>query len=624
MSTHEREAFERTIVEYLDGALDAHAAEALLEEVNASPERRAVFEQLEMLWQALRGLAQAEGNALPAVDVKDAVLTAIAVESALEDQPDLEAPTREAIAAAARELIIDPEDDASRSAADDLRARSLAHRDEVDAYAAMAIELEAIAQELAPSLPSIDIRDAVLATIAGDVPETEHRTPSRGVVSFQRGRRHRAQSVQWPLVAAAAVLLTLLGSWSLLMPRGVESPIEPMATPVEPAPVAVEPPVVIAEPAEPLEISPSPLESAFSRMAEAMPERTAPPATVDSINLAAISSSDVWTAQQAAIRDADGRASIRALASLPAERARALAETPNQRPEVVVGAAASLPPIEAQRALLALREDGHQSPSLVFAEAEAARAVAKAEVEGDEDIDIGISAIDGPSLEDIIAELRAIDPDNALSYYWEAINLLQQGDLEGALTMLEAAEQLESAHAYSLEGARATQAALEAAGMSPDAAMAAAALSAGMSQYDFLTTLGQDLLDEAFRYEAMGFTEAAEQILSSAQRFGAQIEAGSPMSWEQLAGLDLQRAAIEALESFFISTDDLVTLTNDALGLVANMDSMASFFDAFNSLFLTAFDADFFNELSQAILGQGDIDFFAAYAPAGQPATNAH
>jgi hypothetical protein len=621
VNRHEREAFERTVVEYLDGALDALAAETVRQQAASSPEHHAVFEETETLWRALQELGQADAASLPRADFKDAILSALAAEELPADDPALESPSRESIAAAVRELFLDPPDDSACAMADALRARSEAHRQEVDAYEALAQDLTEIARDTGENYPRVDLREAVLATLAGDAAESPRDSRRSGgqVVSFHRGRAHRAQPVQWPLIAAAAVLLMLLGGWNLLTPRGPEAPMEPVAVSPPSDTPAPEAPVITAEPSTTPDPGPAtPLESAFSRMAEAMPQpvRTAPaPDATTAPDLSVIGLEDVWRAQQAALADPNARASVKALATLPVDRARDLASQSNLPPDTLAGVAASLPPAEARVAMLAVREHGDPTPSRVFTEARATRALYE-----EEPVEVAM-AIDGPTLDQIIAELRAIDPDNALTYYWEAIDRLQQGDLEGALALLETAESLESAHAYSLENARSTQNALEAAGMNRDSAIAAAALAAGMSEYDFLTSLGQDLMDEALRYDTLGHTEAAEQILTAAQRFGAQIEAGSAMSWEQLAGLDLQRAAIEALESFFLSPDDLMALTSDALGLVASMESVASFFDAFNNLFLHPFEADFFAELSQLVLQQGDLELFAHpdfLAPAAQ------
>jgi len=623
VNRQEREAFERAAVDYLDGALDARAAEALRREAEASPDRRALFAQAEGLWQALHALGKHESDALPRVEIREAVLSAIAAHDLPADAPELEAAPREAIAAAARELFLDPANELENTLADEFRAQSGTHRQEFDACEKLAEDLKSLAIDAEPVCPPVDLRESILATIAGDTAASDHdgsrsRTPGSKVVSFQRGRMHRAQPMQWPLIAAAAVLLMLVGSWSLFMGGEPEAPVEPVA--VTPAPEIVpETPILMVEP-EPEPETPvvTPLENAFTRMAEAMPQpvRMAPkPESTPEPDLASITLDEIWSVQRAALADPGSRAAVRALAHMPADQARALVDTPGQDPDILVGAAASLPPAEARVALLTIREDRDPEPSRVFAEAETARAMR-------EEFPEVLAPVDAPSLEQIIAELRAIDPDNALTYYWEAIDRLQEGDLEGALALLEAAEQLDAAHAYSLENARANQSALEAGGMSRDSAVAAAALSAGMSQYDFLTSLGQDLMDEAFRYDAMGHTEAAEQILTAAQRFGAQIENGSSMTWEQLAGLDLQRAAIEALESFFFSPDDLAALTNDALNLVASMESVASFIDAFNNLFLQPFDADFFTGLSQLILNQGDVDLFAHPQFPALPAQN--
>lgn len=610
MNRHEQMRLERAAIAYLDGALDAASAAAFREELVASPEARALFMSLETAWRALEHEAVAARAEDVAVDLRGAVLAALDGAALPADDPSLEHPTPDDIEAAVRELLLDPLEDVTRAEAEALRALSPAHARAMDLYEGLANDLRALEEARTEALPAVDLRDAVLTTVAG-----QHRQEAAGkaepptVVSFRRNRVHRSAPVPWGLVAAAAVLVVALATW-WSAPSPAPEALDPVATPIEPAPVVPESPTIAAVPdsTDDPAATRAPLEDALSRVAQTLPEpavRTPEAVPAFSPDLAAVSLEDVWTLQRNAVLDPSTRASVWAMARVPEEVAAHIAGDAASPPAARVGAAFALPPAEAQVALLAVRSDVAPTPSLVFAQGIATRAVA---ADPEVAVDPEVSA---PSLAQIIAELRALDPDNALTYYWEAITRLQAGDIEGALALLDVAESMEAANAYALESARETEAALQAAGMSPVAAAAAAALSAGMSQYDFLTSIGQDLMDEAQRLHAFGDTTAAEQILSAAQRLGEQIEAGSAMSWEQLAGLDLQRAAIEALENFLISTDDLLALTNDAFGLVAGMESMASFFDAFNSFFLNAFDPDFLTELSQNILRSGDLAVLA-------------
>ena len=145
--------------------------------------------------------------------------------------------------------------------------------------------------------------------------------------------------------------------------------------------------------------------------------------------------------------------------------------------------------------------------------------------------------------------LREMAPDNSLAYYMDAQIRFAQGNYAGALESLEYAASLQAASAYALETAQRHSAALQAAGLPADVAQLLAAFNAGTDEYASLTQLSADLLGYGAYFESIGDYDTALAIYKSVQHLGAQINAGADFTNEMLAGLDTQRASIEAINA---------------------------------------------------------------------------
>jgi hypothetical protein len=112
---------------------------------------------------------------------------------------------------------------------------------------------------------------------------------------------------------------------------------------------------------------------------------------------------------------------------------------------------------------------------------------------------------------------------------------------------------------------------------------------------------------------AVGDYDTAEDIFEAVQRLGQQAEEGALFSQEQLAGLDMQAAAIDVLEQLYIaieSTEGIDQLATQTRDLVASIDQLGGFFDALDQLFFGEESSDFFNMISGWILQSGDLALF--------------
>jgi hypothetical protein len=212
-----------------------------------------------------------------------------------------------------------------------------------------------------------------------------------------------------------------------------------------------------------------------------------------------------------------------------------------------------------------------------------------------------------------IADVKSIDPENALPYYLEAKILLDGHNTQAALESLQAAAALSEASAYSLKSALAQAKALEASGMETDAARMVAALTAGVDENNFLCQLAGDLLDYAQGFLSANDSATAESIYRSVEQFGQQVEAGADLSQEQLAGLDIQRQALAGLSQLpgtVESADGVAYVTEATDALRIEIIDLADFFSELDQLFLKPMTTDFWNMVSGIILGSGDLSLF--------------
>ncbi|HQB02275.1 MAG TPA: hypothetical protein PLY90_03165 [Candidatus Hydrogenedentes bacterium] len=143
--------------------------------------------------------------------------------------------------------------------------------------------------------------------------------------------------------------------------------------------------------------------------------------------------------------------------------------------------------------------------------------------------------------------LRNLDPGNSLAYFMDAQVRFAAGDYVNALESLQEASRLSFASAYGLSNAQHHRAVLEAAGYPAETAGALAAFYAGTEEYGYLEQMRNDLLDYGSYFESIGDYESAFAIYKSIGELGGQLLNGAAFGNEQLAGLDMQTAAMEAI-----------------------------------------------------------------------------
>lgn len=145
------------------------------------------------------------------------------------------------------------------------------------------------------------------------------------------------------------------------------------------------------------------------------------------------------------------------------------------------------------------------------------------------------------------AALRGLDPDNGLFQFMEAQFHFSTGDYASGIEALQEASRFSSASAYGLANAQNHRAILEAAGYPDDVSGALAASYAGTEEYAYLQQMRDELLDYGTYFESIGDYETAFAIYKSIGELGGQLLSGASFANEQLAGLDMQMAAVDAI-----------------------------------------------------------------------------
>jgi tetratricopeptide (TPR) repeat protein len=487
-------------------------------------------------------------------------------------------------------------DDAKRIEA--LIASSEPYRREHAWLKAAYADLDAMGRAFSAKSPQVDLVNAVMATVA----EAE-RPKKVASIDAERARRRERGRTWLGVAAAAAIVFALLG-YAVLKGMsthdatgpGLEQltqnpPDAPGNQSVEPTP---DPDTVLAGTRQQFMDKYKEFRDDFNT-----PDASESVEPTESPVLDAPSIGDIVTARREASGDSRGISRLVQWASLKKEQALDLAQSQNSTPQVIVGAAQSLTGQEAAQILLTAVGQLPDDPN---ARLELAKAFDEAPEAGSE----------GQALEQL-PSLYALDPENALPYYLEAKLRLEQNDLAGALEALRIAEGLPRASAYSLESAIAKAEALIASGLPADEARLVSALTAGMDQYNFLCDLGKNLLEYGQDYMAAGDYDTARGIVEAVQRLGQQAEQGANFSQEQLAGLDMQAAAIDVLEEIYTAIEyyeGIGQLTTQTRDLVASIDQLGGFFDALDQLFFSEGSSDFFNMISGWILQSGDLDIF--------------
>ncbi|NUM56834.1 MAG: hypothetical protein HUU46_24660 [Candidatus Hydrogenedentes bacterium] len=471
-------------------------------------------------------------------------------------------------------------------------------------------DLEAIEHKARIHAGSIDIVDGVMCAVKKATAPVE-------VVSFEKARS--AKRALWPALAAAAAVMAAIG---YLVFSGPDAPATNGTTNGTTGPQLAAPPKSnVPELPTSLANSRDALEKKRKELGPDADEIAKPLVLTQGPNLQLPGGVDEVIAAR---RDATTKgASVDKLlewARLDREFARKLVDAPDADPDVLVAASESLAGEERRRVLLT--------------------AVGKLEDDPNSRMQLARAYVDEPAADPRTAEehqaqaltqlsdVKSIDPENALPYYFEAKVQLDEGDTEAALLSLQSASGLSEASAYSLKSALAQAEALEASGMEADVARMVAALTAGVDENNFLCQLAADLLEYAQGFLSANDTATAEAIYNGVEQLGRQVEAGADLSQEQLAGVDIQRHALEGLGQLYTtveSADGVASVTEATNALTVDVIELAEFLTALDELFLKPMTTEFWNLLSGIVLVSGDIFLFenpeiaSATAPAATP-----
>jgi len=251
------------------------------------------------------------------------------------------------------------------------------------------------------------------------------------------------------------------------------------------------------------------------------------------------------------------------MGSLTEDEARRLLERGDLSLSAYLGALQFLPPDEAASRLREAVEQYPDDPQMRYMLAR--NLAANPETRGE-------------ALEQIAA-LNALSSDNSLGRYMEAQVRLESGDVDGALASLAQGMTMQSADAFGLADAQNRGAALAAAGVEEDLSRFLAYAQAGRSQYAELTTLGDDLMAQGAAYEEAKDYETAAALYQGVQSLGEQVVEGAEFANEQLAGMDLQMSALDALVRVteVLATPGGMQMLEAAYGALA--ESLTSFLE---------------------------------------------
>jgi len=485
-------------------------------------------------------------------------------------------------------------------------------RAEYDWLASVSKDLDALGAASRAQTPEVDLVDAVLERVprVARSDETVGKTRAHENVIPLEGARRRTWTTAWVALAAAAAAVLVF--WALAH-RPAKAPevgkiareeIETRTMPPVSTPVAKEPRDALHASAQ------AGFESSKSKSRQvreflpAVPRSRAIASRLAADEEApedegALTVGTVLALRRSGVDDPGAQAALVDLATLKADKAGALLDTVQASLTAKVGAVRSLPPEDAERILLAAIDRNPDDPYLRYELATVYEAQDSAAVEGASE----------KAAEQVAATIE-LDPHNALSYYKLAANLFRQDDVDSATALLAQAADMEDAKTYTEEAAAYRQEALESTGVASDTAKLVMALTAGTEQYNDLQALSSELLGYGEYFEQTGQTDLAQQIYEAVYGFGVQITDNATYSVERLAGLDIERAAIDMLEGIFSllgTQESMEALADQLQGLVNEFDAMLGFFDSLNQFFLGTSDVDLLNLFADLVLQGGDL-----------------
>lgn len=580
MTEHETHNLE-ILAAYLEGRLSGEACARLEEELAVSGPLRATCDALRPVVSELKEIGDCYKQRTPAIDITASVMARLHEADDMAEAPYLDrvadAVMGDLPPAEAESVINGHPNDAAwmRNAAKDLTAagKQFAHR-----------------------TGRVNVEEAVMAAIRGADAE-----PPRNTISFDRARVARlVKRAAWTGMAVAATLAMAVGLMQTFRPARTDQPLAPVAivpTPQPAAPSRVEVAKLGLEEAS---------EQVRQRMILPRVQPVEPSETFESVEgpeAGALDPKTVVQTRKEAAGNEEAWGKLQQWASLDEQEARTLLKQSALSPEVAIAAAEALPAEEREPHLLMAIGQGYNDPRahLVLAETHAENGQAAMDVTAEE-------------------TWSTVDPDNAYPYYLQARYLLDQGDIEGALELLNQAAALPKVDAYSLEAARDKVEALKATGMDADTAKLLAAFTAGQDEYDRLCDLGQDLLEYGLTYQEAGDLETAKALYESVLTLGEQIENGASFVSDQLAALDMQRASIEALGEVYTAleaVEGLEALTVQVIELLGKFEGINAFLSDVESFFATTDNTDLWTALADLFLQGGNIPLLDLFSDEG-------
>lgn len=467
-------------------------------------------------------------------------------------------------------------------------------RSECEALQGLAEDIELMGHAIVADLPPVDLAGAVMDAIG----QTDARP---AIIPFVPRPRRRVRWA-WAGLAAAAALAIMIG---LVRTKEVSEDVVDQRTQVVSTPPVTAQPVPAVSEEEGLRtpVSPALQQPATQKIAEEftkLTKRTLPrmrPSSrnVDIPDLAAITVRDVFDDRVDTLTKEDALDRINQWATLSAERARQIANTAGVSPGAVVGASASLPPDEAAGLLETLIEELGDDPYVHLARAEA----------------LSADPVNHQAAEAEIAQVAMLDPDNALPSYLQARNAFSLNDVPGGLRALSEAQDKQTVRTYAIRAADYHGQVLTEAGMLGGTANMIAALTAGTDEYDFLVSLGEELLQYGQFFELENQLEIAQEIYEAVYFLGEQILGGAEFSSESVAGLDIQRLALGLLEETYAAigaVTGMEWLADEVEQMIAPIEGLLDVVESLNAVFLGPFDETELNDLANALLEYGDLN----------------
>lgn len=470
-------------------------------------------------------------------------------------------------------------------------------RDEYDSMLALMRALEntgdAVAKHVAQT--PIDILDAVMREVASKERAAERerfRQRSTAPVEPQRAPLWRMLAIAAGFTVVAALI------WQTQRPTVPTGPQNPPVIAKAQTTSTPTTPNDDVEPKDPATAAPSAIMTMMAQLEERINKDARPAkemAQTTAPELSSLTPQDVLSIRRLASVDPEAQAKLASLARLTETQARAIATKEDASPAALMAASRALPTDEGQALLLVAM--------------------------GKYDAQVGAgtgSALnsDGtaPAPSDLTDPKQILAPESVdpAKEYQAALDSLASGDLTAALALLEEAGKLPYPPENAIESANERAAAYEALGTNPTAARLLAALTIGTDSYSALTDLGTELINAGNELAAQGDLVSAQRFYEAALEFGNQVET-SNVANERLAGLDIQRQAIEVLEPTYTAAADstaMESLTLEAEGLTVEVDEVAQLFSALNELLMTEVSDGLLNQLSDVILLYGDMRLF--------------